>query len=142
MFNLQGMLLTLHRLRRKTHLCVRVQRNTSCFLAAPQSLPANTDKTFLSEGSKTGTFLGSAAGCLNSIYFTYGVLFANRHGFNAIDTSTGKQFYRSSRDYQSQISYELDDLVHIFIQNRYMTQFIIRNTLYLMPSSHKNIVDQ
>lgn len=56
-------------------------------------------ETFLSEGSQTGTFLGSAAGHL--ISFTYGVLFADRPGFNAIDTSTGKQLYLPLRDYQS-----------------------------------------
>lgn len=77
-----------------------VQRNTSYFVAVPQSLPANTE-TFLSEGTQTGTFLEATVGCSNSIYFTYGVLFANRHGFNAIDMSTGKQFYLPLRDYQS-----------------------------------------
>lgn len=126
---------------REMCLCVRVQRNTSCFLAVPQSLPANTDRNLPFRGSQTGTFLGAAAGCLNSVSFSYGVLFANGHVFNAIDMSTGKQLYLPWRDYQRHKP-ELDDLVCAFIQNRSMTQFIIRSTSYLMPSSHKNIVDQ
>lgn len=98
--------------RRKMHLCVSgekyilfvsLQCHKVCQLIQPE--------TFLSEGSQTGTFLGSTAGCLNSIYFTYGVLFANRHGFNAIDTSTGKQLYPPSRDYQSHKSEEWNQMI-------------------------------
>lgn len=83
---------------RKMHLCVSVQRNTSCFLAVPPSLPANTDSNLPFRGLPNRNI---SAGCLNSVSFSYGALFANGHGFNAIDTSTGKQLYLPSRDYQS-----------------------------------------
>lgn len=130
MFNKQGMVVTLHRARKGNVLvCESAEKEKEIhrFLAVPQSLPANTDRNLPFRGAQTGTFLGAAAGCLNSVSFSYGVLFANGDGFNAIDMSTGKQLYLPWRDYQRHKP-ELDDLVSAFIQNRYMTQFIIRST--------------
>lgn len=62
--------------------------------------------------------------------------------FNAIDTSAGKLSLPSvERLPVTNQSYQMDDLVYIFIQNRDMTQFIIISASYLTPSSHENIVD-
>lgn len=100
MFNLQGMVFTLHRAKKENALVCECREMHPVSLQCRKVFQLTQTETFLSEGSQTGTFLGSTAGCLNSIYFTYGVLFANRHGFNAIDTSTGKQLYPTI-DYQS-----------------------------------------
>lgn len=128
---------------REMRLCVTVQRNTPCFLAEPQSLLANTDRKLPFRGSQTGTLLGATSGCFNSVSFSYGVLFAMGMVLMHQTHPQGSSctYHRETTRVTNQ-SQELDDLVYPFIQNRYMTQFIIRTTSYLMPSSHKNIVDQ
>lgn len=99
-FNLQRMVFTLHMAKKENALVCECREIHPVSLQCHKVCQLIHTKTFLSEGSQTGTFLGSTAGCLNSIYFTCRVLFANRHGFNAIDTSTGKQLYLPSRNYQ------------------------------------------
>lgn len=95
MFDIQGMVFALRRARKEHALmCESVEKH---ILFPLQCATANTDRNL----PFRGTFLGATAGCLNSISFAYGVLFADRHGFNAIDTFTGKQLYLPSRDYRS-----------------------------------------
>lgn len=81
MFNVQGMVVTLHRARKESALvCASVEKYILFPCSATKSA-SNTDRNL----PFRGTFLGATAGCLNSISSTYGVLFANRYGFNATD---------------------------------------------------------